>query len=201
MNNGANPGARYNEHGNLTASQLPELDWGANYRSTATTLYRWTESAAISTLNWYLGEKKSKARWSRYLRALSVLFITAGSIAPLISVGTNNTTYAFWGYPILGMGAACIGLDRAFGFSSSWMRYLNATAELQRLLIDYQLKWTALTITWTDSQADPNELREVISEIRNFARQLSDLVAAETESWIAEFRGHVSRLEAETSHV
>src|SRR4051812_41022951 len=103
-------GAWYTNDGNLVAAQLPEIDWAADYRSTALTLYRWTEAAAISTLGWYLSEKKSKARWSRMLRVWSVIFITIGTLAPLISVGTSNTKYAFWGYPLLALGAACIGL-------------------------------------------------------------------------------------------
>jgi hypothetical protein len=196
------PGARYNKDGNLTAAQLPEVDWSAaDHRSAAAILYRWTEAAAISTLNWYLLEKKSKARWSRSLRILSVLFIAAGGIAPLISVATDNTAYAFWRYPILGLGAACIGLDRAFGFSSSWMRYLGASAMIEKILIEYQLKWASLTVTWKSNAIDIDQTHQAIAEIRSFAGQLSEVVSEETETWIADFRGHVSRLEAETSRI
>lgn len=144
MSNEASTGARYTQDGNLVAAQLPEIDWAADYRSTTATLYMWTEAAAISTLNWYLTEKKSKARWSRSLRVLSVIFITADPLTPLIALGTDNTKYAFWGYLVLGLGAACIGLDCAFGFSSSWMSYLGAVAALQKMLIKYQLKWRSL---------------------------------------------------------
>jgi hypothetical protein len=201
MSNETRTGARYNNDGNLVAAQLPDIDWAADYRSTAETLYRWTEAAAISTLNWYLTEKKSKARWSRTLRVFSVVFITAGTLAPLISVGTNNTQYAFWGYPVLGLGAASIGLDRAFGFSSSWMRYLGAAAALQKMLIEYQLNWAGLTGSWTGSAPHVNQMHEAIKEITRFAAKLSLLVADETENWITDFRGHVSRLEAEAAHM
>ena len=195
-------GARYNKGGNLSAATLPDLDLSAtDHRSSAAIIYRWTEAAAISTLNWYLLEKKSKARWSRTLRVLSVIFITAGGIAPLISVGTNNMTYAFWGYPILGLGAACVGLDRAFGFSSSWMRYLSASATIQKILIEHQLKWASLTVTWGSDPVNSEQIRQAIAEVRTFAEKLSDVVADETQTWIADFRGHVSRLEAEASQI
>jgi hypothetical protein len=201
MNDEASTGARFTQDGNLIAAQLPEIDWAADYRTTTSILYRWTEAAGISTLNWYLAEKKGKARWSRLLRVLSVTFITAGTLAPLISVGTNNTKYAFWGYPVLALGAACIGLDRAFGFSSSWMRYLGAAAALQKMLIKYQLKWAELTASWTNGAPDMGQMHLAVEEIVNFAAQLSELVADETDSWITDFRGHVSQLEAEVSRI
>ena len=197
MNQQAGAGARYNKDGNLLAAQLPEIDWAADYHSTAATLYRWTEAAAISTLNWYLTEKGGKARWSRALRVLAVVFITAGALAPVIAVGTGNVKDAFWGYPALGLGAACIGLDRAFGFSSSWMRYLSAAAAVQKTLIEYQLKWAELTASWGGGGPDVGQMHSAVKEIIAFAAKLSDLVADETETWITEFRGNVGLLESE----
>jgi hypothetical protein len=199
MSHASAAGAWYSNDGNLVAAQLPEIDWAADYQSTARTLYRWTEAAAISTLNWYLTEKKSKARWSRSLRVCSVIFVTVGTLAPLISVGTNNTKYAFWGYPILALGAACIGLDRAFGFSSSWMRYLGAAAVLQKMIIEYQLKWAELSASWTGPAPDLNQMHLAVKEIIHFATKLGDLVAGETETWIADFRGNISQLQAEVA--
>jgi hypothetical protein len=189
-------GARYNEGGNLQAARLPEIDWTTDHRAMVMILFRWTEGAAISTLNWYLSEKKSKARWSRALRASSVFFIAAGTLAPIISVGTDNVRYAYWGYPALGLGAAFFGIDRAFGFSSSWMRYLSAAAGIQKILITYQIKWADLTASWN---ADPgvDQVHLAVQEIVMFAEKLSDLVADETETWITQFRGNVTLLEAE----
>lgn len=201
MNQYANTGARYNKGGNLLAARLPEIDWAADHHSAVAMLYRWTEAAAISTLDWYLSEKKGKARWSRALRVLAVVFITAGALAPVIAVGTDNIKYAFWGYPALGLGAACIGLDRASGFSSSWMRYLSAAAAVQKTLIGHQLKWAELTASWKDGKPDVSQIHAAVEEIIAFAEKLSDLVADETETWIAEFRGNVSLLEAEITHM
>jgi hypothetical protein len=195
-------GARYNDSGDLLASRLPDIKPDTDYRALASSLYRWTEDAAISTLDWYLTEKKSKARWSRALRVLSVLFIAAGGVAPLIVVGTGNTKYAVWGYPLLGVGAACIGLDRVFGFSSSWMRYLATATTLHKLILEYQLCWATIAATWTDtSPKNAKAFQSALAEIQNFSDKLSDAVVEETKDWIAEFRGHVSRLEAQANEL
>jgi SMODS and SLOG-associating 2TM effector domain 2 len=201
MNESENTGAKINSSGNLNSARLPEFPSNSN-GLTAWSLYRWVENAALEALDWYLTEKRSKARWSRTLRVVTVIFATAGSLAPLIAVGTGNTTYAFWGYPLLAISAGSIGLDRAFGFSSSWMRYLATAAALQRALLDFQLRWAALSGTRSACGTEPDTFRaSALKEIHSFADQLSRIVENETQAWVAEFRGHFSRLEAEASHL
>lgn len=191
--------ARYNIAGNLRAARLPDLTSAGNYGEILSSLYRWIEGASISTLDWYLAEKTSKARWSRVARAFAVLFLAAGSLAPLLAAGTDQTIYAFWGYPVLGLGAICLGLDRVFGFSSSWMRYLSAAMALQRSLLDFQLRWSVLSAQWQESTMTPEVFAAGVQEIQGFAEQLNELVTAETQRWIEEFRGHVMALEAQAS--
>ena len=192
-------GARRNVGGELKAASLPEIHEGTSWLEAAETLYRWIESAAIETVNWYLTEKRSKARWSRCLRVVAVVFTLLGSLAPFIAVGTDKPWYALWGYPCLAIGAGSVGLDRVFGFSSSWMRYQAAVASIQRIMIGYQLRWAEITnISDPSNHPDPTALIEIIDK---FADDLSALVDGETQNWAREFRGHVSRLEADASHL
>lgn len=192
-------GATYNRGGDLIPSQLPELDGLTSCRNIAETLYRWIESSTIATLEWYMSEKKSKASWSRSLRVLAVIFATAGGVLPLISVGTNQTRYAFWGYPLLAAAAGCVAIDRAFGFSSSWMRYLTAATALQKLLLRHQLRWAEMRMDYGNADISAAQFKDALDELRDFADSVADVVVGETQNWVNEFRGHFSQLEAQAS--
>jgi hypothetical protein len=189
-------GARRNIGGELEAVSLPEVSDKSSWLDAAEILFRWVESAAIATVDWYLTEKRSKARWSRILRVIAVIFILLGSLAPFVAVGTDKSLYALWGYPCLAVGAGCVALDRVFGFSSSWMRYQSTVASVQRMMIRYQLRWAE-----TISVAGDNvrvEMSTCIKIIDGFATELSRLVDEETQGWVEEFRGHVSHLEQDS---
>ncbi len=194
-------GAIRNSDGNLVSAALPQLDWTADHLTLATTLYRWTESSAIATLEWYLREKKGKAAWSRALRALAVILAAVGGVFPFIAVGTGRTAYAFWGYPVLGAAAGCVALDRALGLSSSWMRYLTAAVSIEKLLAEYQLRWAEMCAEINGGNMSAAQFKVMVDEIRQFADNLGDLVIGETRNWVEEFRGHFSRLEAQASNL
>lgn len=187
----------WNNAGDLVSVRLPELGRDESASDVADKLFRWVEASALVTLDWYLKEKIPKARKSRFLRLLAIGIATAGGVVPFIAVGMSDAKIAFWGYPLLGVAAACVGADRALGLSSSWMRYQTTASAIERLLMQHQLKWVDATRE-VDPARPPGELfKGLMNEIRQFADELSELVAAETEKWSEEFRGHFSRLEAE----
>jgi hypothetical protein len=191
-------GARRSRAGELEALALPAVPSGSSWEDATASLFRWVEAAAIATVDWYLSEKRSKARWSRCLRVVAIVFTVMGSLAPFIAVGTDKSIYALWGYPCLAVGAACVGLDRVFGFSSSWMRYQSTVSSIQQMMIRYQLRWGE---TLSSPESDiKSSFKARIDIVDGFAADLSNMVDKETQHWVDEFRGHVSHLEANASH-
>jgi hypothetical protein len=186
-----------NNAGDLVSVRLPELGPDESASDVADKLFRWVEASALTTLNWYLKEKTPKARKSRLLRLLAIGIATAGGVVPFVAVGLSDAKFAFWGYPLLGIAAACVGADRALGLSSSWMRYQTTASAIERLLIEHQLKWVGVTRAVDPGEPPRESFKRFMDEIRQFAEELNELVAAETEKWSEEFRGHFSRLEAE----
>ena len=183
--------------GDLVSVRLPEFGRDESASDVADKLFRWVEASALTTLDWYLREKAPKARKSRLLRLLAIGLATAGGVVPFVAVGISNAKFAFWGYPLLGVAAACVGADRALGLSSSWMRYQATAAAIERLLIEHQLRWVSVVREVGPGKVPRESFNQLMDEIRQFAGHLGDLVAAETEQWSEEFRTHFSRLEAE----
>jgi peptide chain release factor 2 len=95
-------------------------------------LYRYAEGRAIEATDWYLQDKRGKRIWSRGLRLLAILLVTAGALQPLLDAAAPGPSRTAWGYVLLALAAACIGFDRFFGLSSGWMRSMTTAQSLER---------------------------------------------------------------------
>lgn len=184
-----------NDAGDLVSGRLPDLV-GLSASIMADRLFRWVEATALTSSAWYLSEKVPKARKSRWLRVIAIIFAALGSVAPFVAVGFDDPKLAFIGYPILGAAAATIGADRALGLTSSWTRYQLAAATINKIVIIFQLRWAIVQI---DLNAEPtaNELSAALAVITEFAIALADAVLGETETWVNEFQSYMTRLQSE----
>lgn len=189
-------GTHENPSGDLVSGAIPRISFEGGFEAATKQLTDWAESSAVSVLEWYLSEKKRKARASRGLRAFSVLFIAFGSLVPLVAVGMNDKNLAIWGYPILGLGASAVGLDKAFGFSSSWMRYLVTANAVRALITQFQLECMEHSASLASGEEPRTVFYSVLSEVKLFMSKIESSVGDETVAWITEFHSHVAQLEA-----
>lgn len=173
---------------------LPSSANAGDKKEALANLFRWLESETLRTIDWYLAEKRGKAFLSRTLRASSVFFFTAGAVLPVIMVALRNPTGALWGYVLLALGASCLGLDKAFGFSSSWTRYVSTAVQLKSLLSAFQVQWSLLG-TESDS---PRWIESTSALLRKFSADVESCVEVETFRWVAEFHANLLALETET---
>jgi len=114
----------------------PEMQALSEWLSSA---YSATERASLDAIQWYIHKKRSKSRWSRVTRSLAIALGVVGALVPLVSPVISISLA--WGYTALGLAGGCVALDKLFGFSSSWMRYIQAEFELQHLLQGLQYAW------------------------------------------------------------
>src|SRR5215211_903403 len=68
----------------LRAGPIPAaaLEQWQDTETALTQLYRYAEARAIDAIDWYLADKRSKRIWSRGLRLLVILLVTAGGLQP-----------------------------------------------------------------------------------------------------------------------
>jgi hypothetical protein len=153
------------------------------------------EGRAVETIDWYLNEKKSKSNWSRGLRVAAILLGAAGALIPLLNLANNQVLDIRWGYVALGLAAAAVALDRFFGFSSGWMRYLITSFRLQRLLADFQLEWAARTARLEGSTPEAEQVTELLTLLRKVLSAILEEVERETISWAEEFQSNVGGID------
>jgi hypothetical protein len=93
-----------------------------------------------------------------------------------------------WSAVALAVAAGCIGLDRYFGFSSGWMRFMAAEQRLIRQRQEFEFSWNEKLATVSDqlTELDVSALLDLAHEN---ARSIQDIIGAETGDWVTDFRG------------
>ncbi|MFF2659641.1 SLATT domain-containing protein [Kitasatospora sp. NPDC058032] len=181
--------------GDLRAVRLPDLSNAADLRVGLRELYLWVEAYAVESINWYTKEKVSKARWSKFLRVAAVLSIAGGTVTPVVAVGMGWAGESIWGYGLIGIGACFVAMDRVYGYSSAWMRYVSTAMALNRQLVRFQAAWPRIEARFA---ADPGQegFAAAAQELSRFVDEFALVVENETMMWVAEFQSHLVQLES-----
>jgi hypothetical protein len=190
----ASPAVKAGREQDLQPGRFPDLPWGeGDLVASLEAVYHWVEGEAIRAAAWYINEKKSKARWSRTLRILAILFATAGAGLPFIAA--NNGVVDFeWGYVLLALAAGAVAMDRYFGFSTAWMRYITAEQAIQRRLQELQFAWASTQIARGNRVPSAHEVAAELEKLAAVAAALGDEVRTETMAWAEEFQTNIGEL-------
>src|ERR1700710_2388323 len=98
--------ALHHQREDLRALPFPLGDWGEPAERLEE-LYRWAESGALHTCDWYLADRVWKRHGARGLRRATAFFGTVGAGLPLIELTGVADGAARWGYVALLLAAAC----------------------------------------------------------------------------------------------
>jgi hypothetical protein len=162
------------------------------------------ESAALSAAGWYWKAKIPKARASRFIRAASIFLTVAAGLLPVAielvaKVGGNqaNPWWAtgLWATVLVGAAGGLIGLDRAFGFSSAWTRYVLAATEITRRLAEFKMDWLASMAAAGGAPSTPEQIAALLQKAKDFRIAIEGIVVQETKDWATEFQNNLAQLE------
>ncbi|MFJ2110857.1 MULTISPECIES: SLATT domain-containing protein [unclassified Streptomyces] len=177
-------------YGDLTGGPFPLGDWGEPAER-LDELYRWVETGALRTVDWYLADRLRKRRLARALRAATAVSVAAGAVLPLLDLTGALPGAAGWGYVSLLLGAACLACDRYCGLSSGWMRAVATAQAVQRRLQTLQFDWASECVREVlgPTEGTASEAAErCLAVLRKFTEDVTELVRVETADWMVEFR-------------
>ncbi|MFC5155449.1 SLATT domain-containing protein, partial [Streptomyces amakusaensis] len=177
--------------GDLTGRPFPLGDWGEPAER-LDELFRWVESGALRTVEWYLRDRVWKRRTGRVLRSVAAAGFVAGAALPLTDLIGALPGAAGWGYLALLLGAACLACDRYFGVTSGWMRNVATAQAVQRRLQALQFDWASESVREVlgPTEGTASEAAErCLGVLRRFSEDITDLVRTETADWMREFAG------------
>jgi hypothetical protein len=128
-----------------------------------------------------------------------ILLVTAGALQPLLDAAAPGpSSRTAWGYVLLALAAACIGLDRFFGISSGWMRSMTTAQALERRLEQLQYDWAAECARTAARTVDPKQAQTRLALLRAVSDDMAALMQQETAEWVLEFQSNLLRLETST---
>jgi len=130
-----------------------------------------------------------------------VTLAAGGGLVPIVVAMLRN----YWGYTapfdsglvaslLVGLAAALLGLDKAFGFSSAWARYALTATTIRKALVEFHLDWATLSA----NRCPTNSTEQTIALIqrgKDLISTVEGLVLQETRDWVTEFQSNMSQLE------
>lgn len=151
---------------------------------------------------YYASRSPSKRRWARGLRIIAIIATSLGGIIPILSQIADKTKFAIdpaWSTVFISVAITAIGLDRFFGFSSAWMRFVTADVKIQSKIDGYLLAIESEKFSWAGQKPDFEKGRSMLTIIMNFINEVNEIVKDETNTWMVEFQSVIQKFNEESN--
>jgi len=164
-------------------------------------LHSYVIREAGKSIQWYWRAKRSKALPSQLIRFSAWVLAAVGGLLPVVGSlfkitlprGTDLTN-GLWASLLLGVAAALLGLDKAFGYSSGWARYVLTATNIHRTVEEFRMEWAELMAKAGTSQT-AESVAPLLDRARKFRTDVDTLVLQETKDWVTEFQTSMVQME------
>lgn len=151
-------------------------------------------------VNWYIRAKNGKRYFARAFRVLAILLGAAGALLPIIGEMLadekgRSAIPAGWTAILLGTVGALLLLDRFFGFSTGWMRYMTTELHIRQIAQEFQLDWETERALWQGSAPTGEQVVQMLARCKAFVTQVNGIVREETNAWAREFESAIRQLD------
>ncbi|MGB3465520.1 MAG: SLATT domain-containing protein [Cyclobacteriaceae bacterium] len=161
-----------------------------------------TKKKAEGILFWYSRKRKSFRTFSQLIRLVTVIMAGIGGVMPLIELafpGVRSINFVNFGYVAFSLAASLFLLDRFFGFSSGWMRFMLAEIRIRNILSQKENSWVLYQLRYKDSEVTQEVADEMVEFINELSESVNLLTLNETNEWINEFKSANQSLEQLTN--
>jgi hypothetical protein len=158
-------------------------------------ILQYVEAEASHAIEWYWRNKIWKSRTSRFIQFFAVVFAAAAGLVPIIAQLSHfSGDSGLWASLLVGLAAGLIGVDKAFGFSTGWARYVLTATAIRKALEEFRMDWSSLS---AGASRPPNseQVAAMIARAKEFSSTVEGLVTQETKDWVTEFQSSMAQLE------
>lgn len=153
-------------------------------------IYKEAQKSSQEKRDWYWNAIKEKKVASYLSRGLAFFLLVFGTALPLLAglsdapgIRLNCTQI---GIVLLAVAGLTQVADRAFGWSSGWMRYISTVNLMESKTILFELTWAKHMLS-KSSEIDSKFVQTMFTIAEQFENDLIKLQADETNNWIKEF--------------
>jgi low affinity Fe/Cu permease len=184
----------------IRPADLGSLDWSPNHaRQSLDVIYQYVVGVASEVVSWYLDARLPKRRWARRLRVGAIILVAVAGILPILSqiFGPESSVriQPAWASVALVIAVSLVALDRFFGFSSAWARYIATGQGISAALNQFRIDWQQSRSRLPADALTQENIDHLLDLAKKLLRRTDDLVQAETSQWVKEFRETLTEIE------
>ncbi len=179
---------------------LENLSWTPDDRIISLEkVFKCVSGEAQQAISWYLDKKNSKRIWARILRLTAILATTAAGLIPLLSqISISNRTLQIspaWASVALVVAVALVGLDKFFGYSSAWIRFLTSEMKIRNTLQTFQIDWEIQKATLKGAPPSDDQVQDMLVRCKTFLVQVNVILENEMTAWKQEFQAALKQID------
>jgi hypothetical protein len=177
----------------LGPSPFPDLSWQPScLAKSLDELFHYVTGESERAIAWYLRKRKPMQWGGQLLRLGAIVAAGVAGVTPLLaeifeSPGGPGVD-PLWAAVALTAAGTLILLDRFWGFTSAWVRYMVASQELTAALDAFRIDWARHQLRWGGGEPEVEQVDAMIGECREFLMRVRSVVGSETRIWAREFQ-------------
>lgn len=184
-------------------------DWSGDAAPHLERLRVYAEQTIQQELGWYVRQKKGRSSTSQRLRFVAVVLTVLGGLVPLTIAlfgARPDWGWLSWfpdgnfgqlGYLLLAVAGGLILLDRFFGYSTGWMRYIVAMQAIEKAREAFRMDWVVLArkLATAPPAEEAEAVERMILRVRAAILEVKEHSEKETQAWILEFQTNLAQFE------
>jgi low affinity Fe/Cu permease len=179
---------------------LGSLDWMPEHvHQSLDVIYQHAVGVASDAIKWYSRARRPKRRWAQRLRVGAIIMVAVAGVLPVLSqifgAGSSVEIQPAWASVALAIAVALVALDRFFGFSSAWARYMATGQAISAALNQFRLDWQECSSQLPMDELAQESIDRLFGLAKTLVRKTDDLVQSETLQWVKEFRETLTEIE------
>ena len=103
-----------------------------------------------------------------------------------------------WAALLLTVAGILVLMDRFWGCTSAWVRYMLAAQEISAALDAFRMDWESHKLLWDGLEVDVEQAQATIDRCQRFLDRVRSVVRTETDAWATEFHKVLEQIESAT---
>ncbi len=150
---------------------------------------------ALEAISWYVRARRPKRHVATSARFLAVALLGVAALLPLLEGILITQVQPIWISLAIATAAGAIGLDRALGSSSGWIRCIKTELQLRDALEHFELEWETTRANLRGTCPSPEQTTQMLKTAKDFAAQINIIVQEETNAWVEEFQSTINQID------
>ncbi len=185
----------------LRPQEFPTLSWDeSKVVMSLESLSQYVTGEADSAIGWY-GQKRGPKRLGGWLlRAGAIIATSTAAAIPVLAESFPTADGKMWIPPGLAsiaviVAVTLIALDRFWGATSGWVRFMLAEQEIGQALETFRFDWEIAKLGWVKPKPTIEQITAAVNRSQTFLAQVHTVVRQETNAWANEFQSVLKQID------